>query len=196
MYPCNKLAIDNKWDVLHTWEINGTLMTDGILLLILILKMSQQRKAGREWERSINAKTSTTHTKPKQGRIRENSRRQKERGDYSIRKALALLLKPASSTPSNAGSLRSFQWDTGRGTKVLRCWEVLLWGGANECQWATKAPRVTRARQRQCTNQWLHWATFNFEYPTQHAIISHRLCGGLVFQRSRDRISWLHSWFV
>ena len=31
------------------------------------------------------------------------------------------------------------------GTKLLRYWEVLQRGGANECLWATKAPRVTRA---------------------------------------------------
>ena len=44
----------------------------------------------------------------------------KERADHANRKALALLLKPASPTPSNIWSLRSFQRDTERGTKVLR----------------------------------------------------------------------------
>ena len=44
----------------------------------------------------------------------------KERADHAKRKALALLLKSASPTPSNTGSLRSFQRDTERGTKVLR----------------------------------------------------------------------------
>ena len=44
----------------------------------------------------------------------------KERADYASREALALLLKPASHTPSNTGLLRSFQRDTVRGTKVLR----------------------------------------------------------------------------
>ena len=44
----------------------------------------------------------------------------KERADRANRKALALLLKPASPTPSNTGSLRSFQRDTERGTKLLR----------------------------------------------------------------------------
>ena len=44
-----------------------------------------------------------------------------ERADHANRKALALLLKPASPTPSKTGSLiRSFQRDTERGTKVLR----------------------------------------------------------------------------
>ena len=44
----------------------------------------------------------------------------KERSVHANTKALALLLKPASPTPSNTGSLRSFQRDTKRGTKVLR----------------------------------------------------------------------------
>ena len=44
----------------------------------------------------------------------------KERADHDKRKALALLLKLASPTPSNTGSLKSFQRDTERGTKLLR----------------------------------------------------------------------------
>ena len=43
----------------------------------------------------------------------------KERADHANRKALALLLKPVSPTPSNTGSLRSCQRDTERGTKFL-----------------------------------------------------------------------------
>ena len=44
----------------------------------------------------------------------------KERAGNAYRKALALLLKPTSHTPSNKGSLRSFQRDTERGTKLLQ----------------------------------------------------------------------------
>ena len=44
----------------------------------------------------------------------------KERADHANRKALALLLKRTSPTPSNTGSLRSLQRDTERGTKLLR----------------------------------------------------------------------------
>ena len=43
----------------------------------------------------------------------------KERTDHANRKALALLLKPDSPTPSNTGSLISFQKDTQRGTNLL-----------------------------------------------------------------------------
>ena len=69
----------------------------------------------------------------------------KEKADHPNRKALALLLKPTSPTPLKTGSLRSFQRDTKRGTKVLRYWEVLQWGGANKWLWSTKAPQVTHA---------------------------------------------------
>ena len=57
---------------------------------------------------------------------------------------MALLLKSASPTPSNAGSARSFQWDTETGTKVLRYSEVLQRGGVYLYRCATRAPRVTR----------------------------------------------------
>ena len=69
----------------------------------------------------------------------------KERADHANRKVLALLLKPASPTPSNTWSLRTFQSDTERDTKLLRQWVVLQRGGANECLWATNAPRVPPA---------------------------------------------------
>ena len=42
----------------------------------------------------------------------------KERADHANRKALALLLRPASPTPSNTGLLRSFQIHTERSTKL------------------------------------------------------------------------------
>ena len=45
------------------------------------------------------------------------------------KKALALLLKTTSPTPSNAGSARSFQRDTEREIKVLQYCEVLQRGG-------------------------------------------------------------------
>ena len=47
-----------------------------------------------------------------------------------VKKALALLLKPANSTPSNTRSLRSFHRDTDKGIKIRRYCEVLQRGGA------------------------------------------------------------------
>ena len=97
-----------------------------LLFSLLLLKMSQQCNAGREWEYFINSKTPNPHS---QG---ENSRRQNERQDLIIKKSLALLLKPFGPTTSNTWSLSSIRRDTYRRTKVLRDWVVLLQGGADE----------------------------------------------------------------
>ena len=48
----------------------------------------------------------------------------KERADHANRKALALLLKPASPTRSNTGSVRLFQRDTERGCVIT---DLLYW---------------------------------------------------------------------
>ena len=64
----------------------------------------------------------------------------RERAAMPIKKALALLLKPARQTPSGTWSPRSFHRDTYSRIKVMWYCEILQRGGA--C--ATKAPRVTR----------------------------------------------------
>ena len=100
---------------------------------------------GRERVRTLYQSKDPNSTQPthrRKNKIKQYTGDKKERADHANRKALALLLKPASPTPSNTGSLRLFQRDTER---VLRYWEVLQRGGENECLWATKAPRVTRA---------------------------------------------------
>ena len=51
-------------------------------------------------------------------------------------------MKPASPTPSNTGSARSFHMDTERGINLLRCCEVLQRGEAEVYGCATRAPRV------------------------------------------------------
>ena len=76
--------------------------------------MSQQFKSGREWEYSINRMTPNTRKQPMEWRKKENIVRQKERADEANRKALALLIKPATSTRLNTESLRSFHGDTER----------------------------------------------------------------------------------
>ena len=58
-------------------------------------------------------------------RERENSRDKKGASYKANKKALALLLKPASTTLSNTGSPRSFHGGTDRGLKVLWYCEVL-----------------------------------------------------------------------
>ena len=55
-------------------------------------------------------------------RVEDYSR---DRAAKANKKALALLLKPASPTPSNTGLVRSFQRDTEKGIKVLLYCKVL-----------------------------------------------------------------------
>ena len=52
------------------------------------------------------------------------------RAAWANKNALALLLKPASVTPSNTVSARSFQRDTEREIKIMRYCDVLQRGGA------------------------------------------------------------------
>ena len=72
---------------------------------------------GRERVRTLSVQRPQPHTtnpwKEEKDKIVGDK---KERG-HANRKALALLLKPTSPTPSNTGSLRSFQRDTERGHK-------------------------------------------------------------------------------
>ena len=77
---------------------------------------------GRERVRALYHSKEPNPTQPTYGRKKKIKTvgDKKERADHAKRKALALLLKPVSSTPSNTGSLRSFQIDTERGTKLLR----------------------------------------------------------------------------
>ena len=70
----------------------------------------------------------------------------KGESSYYNKEPLALLLKPASPTPSNTlgHELTSFHRDTEKGIKVLLYCEVLQRGGAEVNRCAITAPRVTR----------------------------------------------------
>ena len=65
-----------------------------------------------------------------QPQLRHNSGDKKGASSKANKKALALLLKPASLIPSNTWSSRSFHRDTDKEIKVLRYCEVLQRGGA------------------------------------------------------------------
>ena len=99
------------------------LLHDQKLLLLLLLFWSPLCKAGREWGHSISPKTPTPHNQPWKEEKDKTVRDKKERADHANKKVLVLLLKPGSPTPSNTGSLRSFQRDTESGTKLLRYWK-------------------------------------------------------------------------
>ena len=66
--------------------------------------------------------------KKRRGKIEEDYSR--DRAALANKKALVLLLKPASPTPSDTAFARSFQRHTERGIQVLRYYEVLQRGGA------------------------------------------------------------------
>ena len=94
-------------------------------ILIMILNTcyyyySQLESPVHGWERvrtlSVKPHTTNQWKEEKDKTVRDK----KERADHANRKALALHLKPHNRTPSNTGSLRSFQRDTERGTKLLR----------------------------------------------------------------------------
>ena len=85
-----------------------------IIIIIIILESAVQ---GRERVRTLYQSKDTNPWKQEKDKTVGDK---KERADHDNRKALALLLKPASPTPSNTGSLRSFQRGTERGTKLLR----------------------------------------------------------------------------
>ena len=91
-------------------------------IFIIIIKKARQCKAEREIHTLSVRKAPTPQYQPidrekKKGKVEHYSR---DRAAEAIKKALALLLKPESPTPSNTWLARSFRRDTERGRKVLR----------------------------------------------------------------------------
>ena len=121
-----------------------------ILLLLLLLLLLFEVCCARpgESENTLSVQRPQPHTTDPRKEEQEDKIviDTKERADHANRKALAQLLKPASPTPSNAGPLRSFQRDAERGTKVLRYWEVLQRGDANECLLLLLLKKIGNAR--------------------------------------------------
>ena len=103
-------------------------------IIIIIIKKGWQCKAERESDiHPISPKTPAPQYQPIDRKKRKEKRIEdygKDREAWANKKALALLLKPASPTQSNTGLARSFQRDTERGIKVLLYYEVLQRGGA------------------------------------------------------------------
>ena len=81
----------------------------------------------------ITPKTSAPQYQPIDNKKRMGKRVEdynRDRAALANKEALALILKPASPTPSNTGLARSFQRDTEKGIKVLLYCKVLQRGGA------------------------------------------------------------------
>ena len=92
------------------------------LIIIIIIKKDWQCKAGRgrltPYQSEDPSLTLPTYRgKEDKGKIVEDKKRESNQAN---KKALGLLLKPASPRPSNTGSTRSFQRDTEMGIKVLQ----------------------------------------------------------------------------
>ena len=116
----------------HTPENIGGLSENIIILLLLLIEVGSARLRESDIH-PISPKTPAPQYQPidrkkRKGKIVEDYSR--DRAVKANKKALALLLKPASPTPSNTGSARSFQRDTESGTKVPRYCEVLQRGRA------------------------------------------------------------------
>ena len=98
----------------------------------VIIKKGRQCKAEREWYTPYQCEdpSPTIPTYRQKEEKRKKSRRLVGIEQLSYKEALALLLTPASHTPSNTGLARSFQRDTEKGIKVLLYCKVLQRGRA------------------------------------------------------------------
>ena len=116
------LSILQNGKTIKTWTIiklNSTSFS--LLLLLLLLFWSPLCNWPVESEDTLSVQRPQPHTTNQWKEKKDKTvGDKKERADHANRKELALLLKPASPTPSNTGSLRSFQRDSERGTKLLR----------------------------------------------------------------------------
>ena len=104
-----------------------------LLLLLLLFKKISSARLGESDIHPISPKTPAPQYQPivrkkrKEKRVEDYSR---DRAAWANKEALALLLKPASPTPSKTELARSFQRDTEKGVKVLLYCKVLQRGGA------------------------------------------------------------------
>ena len=118
--------------VLRFWSDDSWFSSKLFLLrfdLYIIIKKGWQYKAGRErltpyQSEDPNSATPTHRMKEEKGKTAGDRKRASSKTN---KKALALLLKPASPTPSNTGSLRSFHRDTDKGIKARFWFNVMFY---------------------------------------------------------------------
>ena len=102
-------------------------------IIIIIIKKGQQWKAGREWYTPYQSEDPSPTIQPIDRKKRKGKRVENYSRDGAAsanKEALALLLKPASPTPSKMGLARSFQRDTKKEIKVLLYCKDLQRAGA------------------------------------------------------------------
>ena len=125
-------------------------MFDNLLLLLLF---GSRWARPEESENTLSVQRPQSHTtNPWKEEKDKTAGDKKERADHANRKALALLLKPASPTPSNTGSLRSFQRDTGhKASAILRSHTTRRRERVPLNNQSTTSNTRRHIRQRQCT---------------------------------------------
>ena len=121
------------WGALKSVLSNRGLGIKAKKCLLLLLKKVGSARLRESEIHPISPKTPA----PQYQHIDRNKRKGKREEDnsrdsaaYANKETLALLLKPASPTPSNTGLAISFQRDTEKGIKVLLYCKVLQRGGA------------------------------------------------------------------
>ena len=106
---------------------------DILELLLLLLKNISSTRLGESDIHPISPKTPAPQYQPIDRQKRKGKRVEdysKDRAALANKEALAMLLKPASPTPSKTGLARSFQRDNEKGIKVLLYCKFLQRGGA------------------------------------------------------------------
>ena len=121
-YCCRTNKIYNRIKFLCTiFPHSCTLVTFFILLLLLLLKKVSSARLGESDIHPISPKTPAPQCQPIDRKKRKGKRAQdyiRDRAAQANKEALALLLKPASPTPSKTELARSFQKDNEKGIKV------------------------------------------------------------------------------
>ena len=114
----------------NTNWVRGRNKAPATLLLLLLKKVSSAR-LGESDKHRISAKTPAPQYQPIDRKKRKGKRVEdcsRGRAALANKEALALLLKPASPTPSKTELARAFQRDTEKEIKVLLCCKVLQRG--------------------------------------------------------------------
>ena len=110
-----------RTNIQHT-PLSPFTMNLHIIFLLLLLKRVGSARPRESDIHPISPETPAQQYQPidrkkRKGKIVDDNSR--DRAAYANKKTMALILKPASSTPSNTRSARSFQRDTERRIKVL-----------------------------------------------------------------------------
>ena len=115
-------------------------------IIINIIIKPESAVQGRERVRALyQSEDPTPHNQHMEGRKKREQWKTKIKSRLGQQESIGSALKTLQSHTIKHRVTKIIPKRRREGTKVLRYWEVLQRGGANECLSATKAPRVTRA---------------------------------------------------